>query len=250
MSAGGATSQVVNWSAPQAYPAITGYVVRHRESGSTDPWTEIDVAADTLRHTIDDLPFGTSYDVQVQAANTEGSSTWSQSGTGTPSSVSRSNTGGGGGGGFGPAPVAPKFDEGFGTKRDLAQNAQPGDVIGDPVSATHPDDLDVTCSLSGADAEHFTVDEETGHLSMKEGMEPVVGNKYTVNSTATDSVGFGAIIIVTIEIVEPAHHPYDGNANGRIERDEVIAAVKHYFDGELTKEDVIELIEMHFAEQG
>ena len=248
VSAGGTTSLVVTWSAPQAYPAITGYAVRHRESDTTDPWTEVDIAAGALSHTIDDLTSGTSYDVQVLASNTEGSSTWSQPGIGTPRTVTPPRTNTGGGGGFGPAPVAPKFAEGFGAKRDLAQNAKPGDAIGDPVSATHPDDLDITYSLSGADAQHFNVDEETGHLSMKEGMEPVVGNTYTVNLTATDSAGFGAIIIVTIEIVEPAHHPYDANANGVIERGEVISAVKDYFDGELTKEEVIDLIKLYFTE--
>ncbi len=248
VSAGGSTSLVVTWSAPQAYPAITGYVVRHRESDTTDPWTEVDIAAGALSYTIDDLTSGASYDVQVQAANTEGSSTWSQPGTGTPRTVPRTNTGEGGGGGFGPAPVAPKFAEGFGAKRDLAQNAKPGDAIGDPVGATHPDDLDITYSLSGADAQHFTVDADTGQLSIQDGMEPIVGDTYTVNLTATDSAGFGAIIIVTIEIVAPAHHPYDANANGVIERHEVIAAVKDYFAGEMDKEEVIDLIKLYFAE--
>ena len=187
VSAGGTTSLVVTWSVPQAYPAITGYVVRHRESDSTDPWTEVDIAVDVFSHTIDDLTSGTSYDVHVQAANAEGSSAWSEAGTGTPRSVPRTNTGGGGGGGFGPAPVAPKFVDGFRTTRELPENAKHSDPIGDPVSATHPDDLAITYSLSGADAQHFVVDEETGQLRMKNGMTPEMGNSYTVNLTATDS---------------------------------------------------------------
>ena len=155
--------------------------------------------------------------------------------------------GGGGGGGFGPAPVAPKFVDGFRATRAVAENARPVDAIGDPVSATHPDELEITYSLSGTDAASFAVDEETGQISVKAGMDLTIGNTYTVNLTATDSAGFGAITIVMIELGEAIHHHYDLNRNGKIERDEVIAAVKDYFDGNMTKDEVIELIKLYFA---
>ena len=71
----------------------------------------------------------------------------------------------GGGGGFGPAPVAPRFVDGFRTTRAVAENARAGDAVGEPVAAAHPDDLAITYSLSGADASLFTVDEETGQIS-------------------------------------------------------------------------------------
>ncbi len=177
-----------------------------------------------------------------QVFATRGGSTSSTTGGG-----SGGGGGGGGGGGFGPAPVAPKFGDGFRTTRSLAQNARPGDSVGDPVAATHPDDLEITYSLSGTDAASFTVDEETGQIRIKEGVALELGRTYTVNLTATDSAGFGAIIIVVVEVVEATHHPYDANRNGRIDRDEVIAAVKDYFDGETTKEEVIELIKLYFA---
>ena len=77
--------------------------------------------------------------------------------------------GGGGGGGFGPAPVAPSFGDGFRTTRAVAEDARPGDAVGDLVSATHPDELEIAYSLSGTDAASFTVDEETGQISMNEG---------------------------------------------------------------------------------
>ena len=156
-------------------------------------------------------------------------------------------TTGGGGGGFGPAPVAPSFADGFRTTRAVAENARPDDAIGDPVSATHPDELEITYSLSGTDAASFTVDEESGQLRVKEGMDMTNGMTYTVNLTATDSAGFGAIIIVMIEVAEATHHPYDLNRNGVIDRDEIIKAIGDYFDGEITKGDVIELIRLYFA---
>ena len=132
----------------------------------------------------------------------------------------------------------------------MVQNARPGDAVGDPVSATHPDDLEITYSLSGTDAATFTVDEETGQLRVREGVDLTVEKTYTVNLTATDSAGFGAIIIVTIEVVEAMHHRYDTNRNGKIERDEVIAAVADYFAGETSKEEVIEIVKLYFAGPG
>ena len=152
-----------------------------------------------------------------------------------------------GGGGFGPAPVAPKFNDGFRTSREMPENAGPDDPIGDPVGATHPNDLDITYSISGQDETAFTVNEETGQLYMKEGMTPVIGSTYTVNLTATDSAGFGAVIMVTVEVVEPSHHKYDANRNGGIERTEVIAAIQDYFAGDIAKEEIIEIIQLYFA---
>ena len=156
-------------------------------------------------------------------------------------------TTGGGGGGFGPAPVAPKFSDGFRTTRAVAENARAGDGVGEAVSATHPDELEITYSLSGADASLFAVDEETGQIMVREGVELALGTTYSVNLTATDSAGFGAIVIVIIEVTEAAFSPYDLNGNDAIERDEVVMAIRDYFDGDITKGDVIELIKLYFA---
>ena len=153
----------------------------------------------------------------------------------------------GGGGGFGPAPVAPSFVDGFRTTRAVAENARAGDGVGEPVAAAHPDDLAITYSLSGADASLFTVDEETGQIMVREGVELALGTTYTVNLTATDSAGFGAIVIVMIEVTEASFSPYDLNGNDAIERDEVIMAIRDYFSGDITKGDVIELIKLYFA---
>ena len=158
-----------------------------------------------------------------------------------------SGGGGGGGGGFGPAPVAPKFIDGFRTTHTVAQNARAGDSVGDPVSATHPEDLEITYSLSGADATSFTVDAETGQLRLGEGATLELGQTYTVNLTATDSAGFGAIIIVMIEVTEASFSPYDRNGNDRIDREEVLMAVSDYFKGSIDKDEVIEVIKLYFA---
>ena len=156
-------------------------------------------------------------------------------------------SGGGGGGGFGPAPVAPRFADGFRTARGVAGNALGGDAVGEPVLATHPEDLAITYSLSGTDAASFAVDEETGQIRVREGVDLVVGGTYSVNLTATDSAGFGAIIIVMIEVAEAAFHRYDLDGSGTIERHEVIAAIGDYFAGLIQKDGVIEVVKLYFS---
>ena len=88
--------------------------------------------------------------------------------------------------------------------------------MGDPVAATHPNDTDVTYSLRGADAALFIVDEETVQTRVGQEMRLGLGQTYTVNLTATDNSGTGAIIVV-IEVVEPATHRYDLDHNGTID---------------------------------
>ena len=153
----------------------------------------------------------------------------------------------GGGGGLGAATVAPRFGDGFRTTRTVPLNAGPGDAVGDPVQASHQDNLEVAYSLSGADASLFTVDEDTGQLRVREGAEIAEGQDYTVNMTATDTAGFGAIIIVAIEVVEATHHRYDVNGNGTIERDEVLKAVADYFGGLISREEVLEVVKLYFG---
>ena len=155
--------------------------------------------------------------------------------------------GGGGGGGFGPALTAPKFVDGFRTSRPLDVTAREGAAVGDPVAATHPNDDDVTYSLSGANAAPFTVDEETGQIRLGQAVTLALGQSYTVNLTATDSTGTGSIIIVVIEVVEAALHLYDLNRDGIIEKDEVLAAASDYFAELIDKPLVLKVIALYFA---
>ena len=98
--------------------------------------------------------------------------------------------------------------------------------------------------------EHGRKFQEAGQIRVKEGVDLELGRTFTVNLTATDSAGFGAIIIVTIEVTEASFSPYDRNGNASIERDEVIMAVGDYFKGTIDKDEVIEVIKLHFAESG
>ena len=155
---------------------------------------------------------------------------------------------GGGGGGFGPTLTAPKFVDGFRTSRPLDVTAREGAAVGDPVAATHPNDDDVTYSLSGANASLFTVDEETGQIRLGLSVTLALGQTYTVNLTATDSTGTGAIIIVVIEVAEGVGDPYDLNRDGIIDKDEVLKAVADYFAELIERDEVLALVARYFAE--
>ena len=240
----------LTWSAPSGNGSpITSYELE-RKAGTDDYIRLTAPDPKALSYRDEDVVEDTEYTYQLRAINEDGEAEWSND----PSSSLRAVppppppiTGGGGGGGFGPAPVAPKFADGFRTTRTIAANARSGGPIGEPVTATHPDDLEVTYSLSGTDAALFTVDEETGQIRVREGTVLATDRTYTMNLTATDSAGFGAIIIVTIEVTEASFSQYDLNNNNKIERDEVVAAISDYFAGDISKDEVIELVKLYFA---
>ena len=167
-----------------------------------------------------------------------------------PTSTPRPTTGGGGGGGFGPAPVAPSFRDGFRVVREVVENTPEGEAVGEPIVATHPDDLTIEYSLSGADATLFAIDAETAQIRVGEGtvLDFEGGrNSYTVNVTATDTSGTGALTIVNIMVVDINHGPYDLDSNEQIDRDEVMASISAYFKSLIGKDEVIRLIRLYFA---
>ena len=74
-----------SWSAPgNNGAAITHYDLRHRAGSGS--WTRIDNISGTSR-TITGLTNGTSYDVQVRAANSRGDGPWSSTASATPGAV-------------------------------------------------------------------------------------------------------------------------------------------------------------------
>ena len=247
----------LTWPAPDDNGSdITGYRLERKVDDGTFDLVFPQPDATTTSFRDSDVELGKEYTYRILAINIDGDSKWSVEITTRPVALPPPSTvttgGGGGGGGFGPAPVAPKFADGFRTKRSVSLNAKGGDVVGDPVLAAHQDDLEITYSLSGSDASLFTVDEQTGQIRVREGvtLDRSVGESYTVNLTATDSAGFGAIIAIVIEVGEATHHRYDADRNGVIDRDEVIAAIRDYFNGDITKEEMIDLIKLYFAGAG
>ncbi len=80
---GSTESLDVSWTAPAAAgrPPVSGYELRYRAGG--DAWAEWPHAGTGIVATISGLLAGSSYEVQVRAANDEGVSGWSASGMGT-----------------------------------------------------------------------------------------------------------------------------------------------------------------------
>ncbi len=171
--------------------------------------------------------------------------------------TSSGNGGGGGGGGSGGIAVPqidpPGFAEGSSTTRLLPASARPGDAVGNPVVATHPNNSRLTYSLSRTDSAKFTVDESTGQIRVGLAVSLEEGDSYTVTLSASAASVGGSIITVDIEVSiritepEPPAIRYDLNRNGTIEKDEVLAAVSDYFAGVIEKDDVLALVARYFA---
>ena len=101
--------------------------------------------------------------------------------------------------------VGPVFSSGSAT-RSVRVDAPLGSEVRGPVQATHPDDEDLTYSLSGPDAACFAIESTTGQLlnysSNSEEKRP-----YTVIVTARDQSGVATSITVEIYVSSPPPPP-------------------------------------------
>ena len=190
---------LVRWTAPDnTGPPITDYDYRYRASSG---WTTVSNTALTDTEVeIEDLTPDTDYDVQVLAANDEGSSTWSDSGMATTDPNQ-----------------APVFAEGATTRRALAENTAAQSDFDAPVAATDGNDDPLTYRLSGTDASRFALDEDSGQLSTRSGFVPNHEDQadYSVTVTARDDQGGEASIDVTIGVTDLDEPPAAPSAPSR-----------------------------------
>ena len=148
----------------------------------------------------------------------------------------------------------PGFAEGSSTTRFMPARARPGDAVGKPVVATHPNNFGFTYSLSGTDSAKFTVDESTGQIRVGQAVSLEAGDSYTVTLRASAALPRGSTLTVGIEVSirviepEPPAVRYDLNRNGTIEKDEILAAVSDYFAGLIEKEEVLGLVSLYFGQ--
>ena len=81
----------------------------------------------------------------------------------------------------------PEFDEGEAATREVEHDAEPNDLIGDPVTATDPDDGDyLTYSLPDAATLPFAISEYDGQLSLSGALD-TNKSSYTVVVVVTDN---------------------------------------------------------------
>ncbi len=114
--------------------------------------------------------------------------------------VSPTSTGGGSGGG---APVnrPPVFSDPSVT-RQVAEGLETGDPVGSPVTATDPDDDEITYTLAGRDRASFVIEERTGQIRVGEGttLDFETKRSYSLTVTARDEGGRRRSATVDIEV--------------------------------------------------
>ena len=80
----------------------------------------------------------------------------------------------------------PEFDEGNSATRNIAEDAQADDAIGDPVEATDPEEDGLRYTLSGTDAASFDIDLYSGQLRVNAALDFETQTSYTVTVSVDD----------------------------------------------------------------
>ena len=187
VSAASSLSLTVTWNEPaNTGPDINDYDVQYREgdSGNFISWTH-NSAERTA--TITGRKPSTSYQVQVRARNAEGTSDWSESGTGSTSPNE-----------------LPEFTDGSSATRNLNENTRGIQNIGDPISATDPENTTLAYGLEGTDADAFTFNTRSGQLRTKSGetYDYETKSSYSVDVKATDGHSGERTIPVFIDLTD------------------------------------------------
>ena len=175
---------------------------------------------------------GSRYDVEVRAVNEVGDGHWSAL-TGVLVPLNRS----------------PVFAVDDNSAREVEENSPEGSLVGLPVAAADADGDPLTYVLGGQDADLFDIDGGTGQIRVGAGtvLDHETRTSYSVEVTATDPSGAGGSIAVTILVSDvDLGTAYDVNHDEKIDREEALAAVTDYFDGEIGKEEVLAVIQLYF----
>ena len=97
---------------------------------------------------------------------------------------------------------APVFTEGTSTTRSIPERTASGTNIGNPVAATDADNHTLNYSLSGTDANSFSIDPDTGQLQTFAALDYETKKTYTVTITVFDDNNGGDKITVTINVTD------------------------------------------------
>ena len=91
-------------------------------------------------------------------------------------------------------------------ERNVVENTEPAQAIGDPVVATDEDTI-LTYSLGGPDAASFAIIRDSGQLQTKADLDKETKGTYTVTVTAADSLSESSSITVTIKVTNVDEMP-------------------------------------------
>ncbi len=132
---------------------------------------------------------------------------------------------------------APEFnDVGGSTTRSIAENSAPDTNIGSPVSATDPENDNLTYTLSGTDANSFDIDDSTGQLKTKDSLDFETDPSYTVVVSVTDNTNPSVSISVTINVTDVEPEAVEIGDRTQAVIDAIIAAIA---DPNVTRSDQI-----------
>ena len=187
------TGLALGWTAPgNPGDPITHYGYRYRVKDSGDPWTEfVDTGITTTVANLDDLAPDTTYEIQVLAANGEGSGPWSSAVPG----VTLPNQ-------------APVFAGGTSTF-SMSEAFALGAALGTEVTASDQDGDVLTYSLAGADAADFDIDAQSGQLLTWTGVRYDFETKprFELDVKAEDGYGGSAMTPVVVELSDAVERP-------------------------------------------
>ena len=98
------------------------------------------------------------------------------------------------------------------TTRQVAENTEERQNIGNPVGAEDRDNDDLTYILEGFDANSFTIDQDTGQLKTKMPLDHETKDSYSVMVKAVDGQGGSDSISVNINVIDVNEPPvFSGN---------------------------------------
>ena len=96
----------------------------------------------------------------------------------------------------------PVFTDGDSTTRSVSENKVSGTNIGTAVSATDKDNDTLTYSLSGTDADSFSINDESGQLQTTSVLDYETKSSYSVTVSVYDGVDATDTITVTITVID------------------------------------------------
>ena len=146
----------------------------------------------------------------------------------------------------------PEFDSATAT-REVPENTEAGENIGDPVTATDPDNDTLTYTLGGADVSSFDIGRSTGQITVGAGttLDYATKSSYTVSVTAADPSGSSAAIGVTIAVFDEdlgeLGSRYDTDNDKMIDKDEAMEAIIYYFADRITRDELLGVITLYIA---
>lgn len=186
------TATTIVWYTPtNPGPPLTSYRIRHREVRTTE-YTEVVFDAPANSHTISELTAQKSYEIALQVSSDEGTSPWSNTVTVTTDTSQ-----------------PPTFQNAASTVH-IIEMAPPGTHV-ITISATGPDEADLTYTLAGDDAAHFTIDTDTNRVTTAADAEFDYEAKstYRFDVVATDPLDLSTNHPVTV-IIRNVNEPTTG----------------------------------------